>query len=424
MSTITSIDLGKFKKFQRKKKQIGPEHLKVEQYKNGGPTIQDSLNRKISKKSSHSQGGNKATERDLPSIIEMSGNGTYDLIEPKVPKKNKQELINAQSESSIATMIMKRNIDHINQLSSVVVQSCFKREDVFRRNHSTDKQPYCCKNDGEMNLKAETELSKKSVSKRRQEEDILVHTKNCSDCSKSENKNVISPADQMKKVKLEKRLENNEIMKQKNRPRVVLNTLHVKNRYLVLQCQPDLDQVESGILLKPTDGFRKPKSCPPGQRFSTNEKFSEESVEIIETASEQNRSRLLDKINDLIAPLKSAEAEIEIIKYKRSAMKHSEKRRSLLNCKLVNSIMLHQDNIVTDHSKLAEGSEDVFKSHCDVYYVNTVRNFKRKKYLTMLDKEKRCNLRDDVFNRDNCQTVYMNKARNFEKNLSKLNLLK
>lgn len=436
LSTITSIDLeNNFDFFADKprakadKELTVPKQLKEGKHKNGRQLIRKESTDSVIHQpipENQAQRRSKPTRRGMPSIAENESSGLFEFKDKK--NNMKQPQLKTHSESSILTMVKKRNIKETN-INASLVESFSNRKVGFPWSNSDERNyPYYCNNFREIDIRLRKSKDKPanakiSILKRKQEAEIELETNEIDDtCVKTthdcdytscirKKKDPIKPADQKKMVRFEEDIENNreylKKMKQKSsRPRVVLNTLHINDRYLLLQCQPQLDQMESGIFLESIYKPKKPKSCPPDQSFSsTTDKVCKQSLEKSETSTEESRTRLLKNINEMISPLKNGAGEVDNKRDSRRVMNHIERKQTLLNCKLVN--------------KGGEGSEDIFKSYCDVYYVNKARNFKRKKCLTKLDKGDRCNPWDDVFNKDNCQTVYVNKARNFVKNVSK-----
>lgn len=208
--------------------------------------------------------------------------------------------------------------------------------------------------------------------------------------------------------------------------RIVCNTLHVKNQYLELKYHPESSGTYDNVEL-----FLPQLNCPPTINASTNitEKIAPDCTQSPkkeiknETFKEKNRALLMKKINELISS-ENKEGEEEKKVEHQKLMNQTEKKQTFLNSKLVESIILQNQNGVADDKKSdnnEQESEDIFKSHCDVYYINKARNFKRKK-LSGLGSKDRCNPFDDIFNDINCQTVYVNKARRFEKKITDIKL--
>lgn len=252
-------------------------------------------------------------------------------------------------------------------------------------------------------------------------------------------------------------------MEQTSTNRTVCNTLHIKGRYVELNnCSPELNKPKKSLTREENPNFGKPIT-------ETTEKKCKQLEDNKETRVPIHRALLMMKINELLSDSKKEDeiktrhenvtrnaqniskkhenvektrknklkssnllkelnvdnqiqvdrSELTKETYKRSNLE-KDLRVNLQNPNEVNISSLIKDGNVENQNE-ADGDkksdnkgseEDIFKSHCDVYYVNKARNFVRKRLSVDNRLRDSLNPMDDRFNEMNCETIY--KARWFE----------
>ncbi|KAL1460945.1 hypothetical protein WDU94_012879 [Cyamophila willieti] len=246
----------------------------------------------------------------------------------------------------------------------------------------------------------------------------------------------------------------------KTKDRKVCNTLNVKGQFLVLKCRSEPCQTKGKIeehasgeeYLENTSQSEEknvekienshstqnldPRTCSgehnlkyidiyqPTQLQKTNESYTQTSREL-----------LMRKIDELIRPImkedKKHDKEDGNVMDQKGGTHTLLRSLKTLNSTGMKSIILENlhpnvtkvDEINNNNEKCDGGEDDIFKSYCDVYYVNKARNFQRKKVSSLEKKKKvRSNPRDDIFNEINCQTIYRNRARFYERDISDIHI--